>query len=176
MKRVLYLGVLLLLAGCDTFTAAPYSISADNDVALKTALAGEHVGIGPFTAAQKLDETCRLAGPIELPSGLTFETYIQKAFADELKVAGLYDDHAAITLSGVVNDLKFSTVSGAWDIAVTINSSNGKSLPVSEHYEFHSSYTAMAACHNAADAFQPAVQTLIGKAIASPDFRSLMQK
>lgn len=175
MKRVIGIMVLFALAGCDSFTAAPYSISADNNVALKSALGAEHVGVGAFTAAKEIDANCRLAGPIQLPSGLSFEAYIQKAFADELKVAGLYDNKAPIILKGVINDVKFSSNSGSWDLSVTVNSSNGKAVTVADHYEFHTSYSAVSACHNVADAFQPAVQSLVGKVVTDPDFRTLLQ-
>jgi hypothetical protein len=176
MKRLVGLVALIALAGCDSYSAAPYSISADNDIAMKSALGTEHVGIGPFTAAKEFDTNCRLAGPIQLPEGLTFPTYVQKAFADELKVAGLYDEKAPIVLSGVVDDLKFGSMSGDWDITVTLNSTNGKSMTASEHYEFHTSYSAGAACHNVADAFQPTVQGLVGKVVTAPEFHALLRQ
>jgi hypothetical protein len=175
MKRVIGLMCLLALAGCDTFSAAPYSISADNDVALKSALGGQRVGVGTFTAASEPDANCRLAGPIQLPGGLTFPGYVQKAFTDELKVAGLYDDKSPIILKGLVNELKFGSGSGSWDISVTLSSTNGKSMTAAEHYEFHSSFTAEGACHNVADAFEPAVQALVGKAVTAPEFHTLVQ-
>lgn len=176
MKRLIVLVALIALAGCDSFSAAPYSISADNDVALKSALGTEHVGVGPFTAAKAFDTSCRLAGPIQLPEGLTYPSYIQKAFADELKVAGLYDEKSPVVLTGVVDDLKFGSMGGTWDITLTLRSSDGKSMKAAEHYEFHTSYTAGSACHNVADAFQPAVQGLVGKVVAAPEFRTLLKQ
>lgn len=177
MMRVIWVAILLLtLAGCDTFAAAPYSVSADNNVALKSALGSERIATGTFTMAKPFDPGCRLVGPIELPNGLTFEGYIQKAFTDELKVAGLYDDKSQVILQGVVNDLKFSSTDGTWDIGLTLKSSNGKAITVAEHYDFHTSFSGVSACHNSADAFQPAVQALIGKVIATPDFHTLWEK
>jgi hypothetical protein len=72
--------------------------------------------------------------------------------------------------------LSFSSTGGSWNIALKLDSSNGKTLSASEHYEFHTSYSAASACHNVADAFQPAVQALIGKVVAAPDFRLLALK
>lgn len=175
MKRIFAVLSLFALAGCDSFTAAPYSISADNDLALKAALGTQHVGVGGFTSTTPGDVNCRLAGPIQLPGGLTFADYVQKAFADELKVAGLYDEKSTVLLRGVITDLKFDSLGGSWDISLAVNSSNGKAMTVAEHYEFHTSYTAGSACHNVADAFQPAVQSLVGKVVAAPEFRSLVQ-
>jgi hypothetical protein len=175
VKRVILIAAILLsLSGCDSFTAASYGISADNDVALKN-FGAQPVIIGAFTAAKDFDTSCRLVGPIELPAGLTFVTYIQKAVSDEFKVAGLYNASAPVSLTGSVDDLAFSSVSGGWDITLTVRSSNGRAVTVAEHYDFHTSYTAEAACHNVADGFQPAVQALIGKLFAAPEFRSLIQ-
>jgi hypothetical protein len=175
VKRiVVFAAILLILSGCDSFTAAPYGMSADNDLALKN-LGAQRVNIGTFTAANEFDANCRLAGPIQLPTGLNFVSYIQKALSDEFKVAGLYSVSAPVTLTGSVDHMAFSSMSGDWDITLTVHSSNGRAVTVAEHYEFHSSYTAGSACHNVADAFQPAVQALIGKLFAAPEFRSLIQ-
>ena len=175
MKSVIGILILLALAACDTYTAAPYSISADNNVALKSTLGNQHVGVGKFTAASKIDLNCRLVGPIAIADGMSPEDYIRKAFADELKVAGLYDEKAQIALSGLIDDLKFSSTAGTWDTALVVNSSNGKSITVTDRYDFHTGFVGDIACHNVADAFQPAVQSLIGKVIAAPEFRSLVQ-
>ena len=177
MKRIFWVvAAALTLAACDTFTAAPYGISPDNNLGLKTALGDQNVAVGPFTMQAKVDASCRAAGPIQLPSNMTFEAYIQKAFTDELKLAGRYDAQSPVTLTGNITQLEFSSMSGTWDIALNLASSNGKTLAASEHYEFHTSYTATSACHNVADALQPAVQALIGKVAATPDLRVLAQK
>jgi hypothetical protein len=165
---------MLCLAGCDSFTAAPYGISADNDIALKSVGAGAHVAVGNFVMTAKYDPNCRLAGPIQLPNGLTAEAYIQKAFSDELKIAGLYDESAKNRLTGSITQLEFGSASGGWDMAMTLTSTNGKSASAKEHYDFHSSFTAASACHDVADAFQPAVQGLIQQVILSPDFKALL--
>ena len=176
MKKGFFLLALLCLAGCDSFTAAPYGISADNNIALKSAGAGAHVAVGNFVMAAKYDPGCRMAGPIQLPGGLTAEAYIQKAFSDELKIAGLYDESAKNRLTGTITQFEFGSTSGGWDMALTLTSTNGKNASAKEHYEFHSSFTAASACHNVADAFQPAVQGLIGQIIQSPDFKALLTK
>lgn len=176
MKRIIGILILFTLTACNSYTAAPYGISPDNNLALKSIAGTEHVRVGAFTATQTFDSGCRLAGPIQLPAGLTFEGYIQKAFSDELKVAGVYDDKAQVTLLGTITDMKFSSTGGSWDIALTVNSSNGKSVAVSEHYDFHTSFSAVGACHDVSDFFQPAVQGLVNKVITAPNFRSLLMK
>lgn len=176
MMRIVGLLLLFTLAACDSFPAAPYGVSPDNSLALKSIPASEHVNVGAFTVTQTFNSTCRLAGPIRLPGGLSFEGYIQKAFSDELKVAGVYDDKSPVTLHGVVTDMEFSSNSGYWDIALTVNSSNGNSVAVSERYDFDASFISVGACHNVAAAYQSAVQELINKVITAPTFRSLLRK
>lgn len=177
MKRISWVVAgALTLAACDTFTAAPYGISPDNNLSLKAALGEQRVAVGPFTMQAKVDPACRAVGPIQLPGNVTFETYIQKAFTDELKLAERYDPQSPVTLTGKITQLEFSSMSGTWDIALNLASTNGKSLAASEHYEFHTSYSGVSACHNVADAFQPAVQALIGKVAAAPDLRVLAKK
>ena len=110
---------------------------------------------------------------------MSFEAYIQKALADELKVAEIFDDKMPnITLAGVVERLAFSSMrgltGGSWDIGLKVSSSNGKSLAVSEHYEFNSCFTAGTACRQTAEAYLPAVQNLIGKLVMSPEFKGLV--
>jgi hypothetical protein len=63
---------------------------------------------------------------------------------------------------------------GSWDIGLKVNSSNGKSVSVSEHYEFNSGFIADTACKQTAEAYLPAVQNLIGKLVKAPEFKSLV--
>lgn len=174
MKRGFILLAALCLAGCDSFTAAPYGISADNNLALKSIGAGKHVAVSTFTMAVKYDLDCRMAGPIQLPGGLSAAGYIQKAFTDELKMAGLYDETAKNRLTGSITQLDFGSVTGGWDIALTLASTNGRIASAQEHYDFHSSLTGAGACYNVASSLQPAVQGLIQQMILSPDFKALL--
>lgn len=177
MKRIFWVVAAgLTLAACDNFSAAPYGISPDNNLGLKAALGDQQVAVGAFTMQAKVDAACRAVGPIQLPGNATFEGYIQKAFTDELKLAGRYDPQSPVTLTGKITQLEFSSMNGSWDIALSLASSNGKTLSASEHYEFHTSYSGVSACHNVADAFEPAVQSLIGKVAAAPDLRVLAKK
>ena len=110
---------------------------------------------------------------------MSFEGYIQNALIDELKVSGMFDEKAPkITLSGSVEQLSFSSMrsltGGAWDIGLRVNSSNGKSTYVTEHYEFDAGIAALTACQKIADYYMQATQNVLGKLISSPDFKSLV--
>jgi hypothetical protein len=169
----------IVLGACSTYTTPRYAINADTNVALKS-LGATGLSVGAFTGPAGFDNACRAAGPLAPPDGISHTAYIKKALEDELKVAGVYaPDSPRITLSGLVNKLAFSSArgltGGSWDIDLTLNSSNGKSLSVVEHYEFESGFIADTACKQTAEAYFPAVQNILGKAVRSSEFKVLVQ-
>jgi hypothetical protein len=178
MKKIAVIILAASLAGCSSFTPPRYSISADNNVALKEIGVG-HINVGDFQGPAKFDNFCRGAGPIAPPDKMSFHAYVQKALADELKVAGLYDDKTPkVTLTGKVNALEFSSsrglTGGSWNISLTLTSSNGQSMSMKEYYEFESGFVADTACKQTAEAFMPTVQNLISKIVRSPEFKKLV--
>jgi hypothetical protein len=179
MKKIALLVCALILAGCSTYTPQRYSASADNVVAIK-ALNVSGINVGTFSSAVKFDNACRGAGPIAPPDNMTFEAYVQKALADELKISGAFDDKAPkVTLAGVLTKLDFSSskglTGGEWNVAIDLKSSNGKQVSASETYTFNSGFVADTACKQTAEAFLPATQNLIAKLIKNPGFKALLQ-
>lgn len=178
MKKIVSLVSVLALSACSTYMPQRYSISADTNVALKS-IGVSNINVGTFNGPINFDNSCRTAGPIAPPDNMSFGTYIQKALADELKVAGAFNNKIPkVTLTGAVEQLAFSSTrgmtGGSWDIGLRVNSSNGKSTYVSEHYEFNSGFIADTACKQTAEAYLPAVQDLIGKLVKAPEFKSLV--
>ncbi len=178
MKQMLCVVAALSMSACSTYMPQRYSINADTNVALKAIDAG-NINVGLFKGPTSFDNSCRAAGPIAPPDNMSFEAYIQKALADELKVAGKFDEKSPkITLSGTVEQLAFSSsrglTGGSWDIGMKVSSSNGNSTFVTEHYEFNSGFIADTACKQTAEAYLPAVQNLIGKLVKAPEFKSLV--
>lgn len=117
---------------------------------------------------------------MKVADNLTHAQYIQRAFEDELKVAGAYAaPPARVTLGGIVSNIEFSSTravtGGYWQIDLSLVSSNGKKLDVSEYYEFNSGFVANDACRNTAEAFSRAVQNLVGKAVKAPAFPELLK-
>lgn len=163
----------LVLAGCETYSAPRYGMSADNIMALKAMGPGK-VNVGEFAEPQKFGAGCRAAGPITAADNMGFGAYIGKALSDELKVSDRYDAAAPVTLTGTVDNLAFSSSVGSWDLAVTVKSSNGRSIAVEEHYSFPTAFAAVNACKRVADAYFPAVQNLIQKLVKSPEFPALI--
>ena len=178
-NTIALLAVAATLAACETPTTQRYSIAADTNQALKT-LGTTGIGIRNFTGPAEFSANCRALGPMRVADNLTHTQYVQKAFEDELKVAGAYASGTPrVTLGAQIKKLEFSStralVGGSWLIDLTLDSSNGKTLDVSEYYEFSSGFAANEACRNTAEAYSRAVQNLVGKAVRSPTFAELVR-
>ncbi len=117
---------------------------------------------------------CRGVGPIKTPDGEPFADFVRKAFLDELKIANAYSAKAPISLTGNLDAIDFSSSSGSWNLALTVKSSNGKSLSISENYPFTTSFYGETACNQTAQALMPAVQNLVGKIVRSTEFIALV--
>lgn len=165
-----------VLSGCETPTTQRYAISADNNQAIKALNA--NAAFGEFAAPAGFTATCRALGPLQVADGLSHTAYIKKAFEDEFKIAGALGSPPKVLLTGRVTRLEFSSTrgltGGSWNIDLTLTSSNGKSMAVSEYYEFSSGFAAQEACRNTAEAFSRAVQNLVGKTVRAPTFASLL--
>ena len=167
-----------VLSACETPTTQRYAIAADNNVAIK-ALGATGIGITAFAAPKDFSANCRALGPMQVADGLSHAQYIQRAFEDELKVAGAFAaTNPRVSLSGKIDKLEFSSMraltGGSWTIDLTLTSSNGKSLTVGEYYEFSSGFSAPEACRNTAEAFSRAVQNLVGKSVKNPGIGALI--
>ena len=178
MKRIIVAVSLLVLGAC-SYVPQRYSVSAENTEALKK-LGARNINVGPFTKTAEFDNSCRVvAGVVEKPGSAGFEGYIQNALVEELKRAGMFDDKTPkITLSGVVEKLSLSTwrtiYLSNWDIGVRLNSSNGKSVSITQHYEFNAGPDNLADCQQIANHYMFAVQKTLNKLIDAPEFESLV--
>jgi hypothetical protein len=178
MKKLLVLSAIAVLAtGCSTYSANRYSISTDNVVALRS-LNGKTVNVGAFSSSTpgQTEIMCRGVGPIKTPDGEPFAEFVRKAMLDELRIANTYSSSAPVTITGNLDAIDFSSNSGNWNLALTIRSSNGKSMSVSESYGYTSSLYGETACNQTAQAFMPAVQDLVGKVVRSPEFVALVSQ
>ena len=167
--------VLVGVSGCSTYSVNRYAVSVDNITSLKN-IADSNINVGAFNTAgeSKTSIMCRGVGPIKTPDGQSFENFIRKAFIDELTMAGVHDQNAPVTLTGTLDSIDFSSASGSWDIAMTLKSSNGNSISVTESYSYTSSFYGETACNQTAQALMPAVQNLIGKIVQNERFPQLL--
>lgn len=165
----------VVLAGCG-YKVSPYGISTQNVSSLKSA-AIKPVSVAAFTATKpgRTGIGCRAAGPVETPNKETYEIYVQKAFIDELQIAGLYDEASDIKIHGVLEEIDFSSNIGAgkWIFRLAVSSTASPGFVVQSQHEFSTNFIADKACQQVAQNFSVAVQKLIGDVVSNPEFRSL---
>ncbi|MEM5515920.1 hypothetical protein WNY37_03090 [Henriciella sp. AS95] len=167
----------LLLGACETTSSRPYKASTSNIMAAQDAMpTNAKVTVGEFTAAEGIDTspTCRAMGALEVAPGQTPVEYIHDAFQEELFAAGLIASGAP-AISGEITELSFNSFgTGSWTVALNVSS---PSLPegytVTTEYDFKTSFSAISACQNVIDAFQPTVSDLLGKVVNDPQFPAL---
>lgn len=166
----------VLLTGCSSYAVPRYGVSVTNVAALKQTGARK-INVGPFTATggSKTEITCRAVGPIKTPDERPFEEYVRKALIDELQVAELYAPSGQITLTGNLDMVDFSSTDGKWKLGITVTSSNGRSLTVANTHDYETSFIGEKARALSAQAFGPAVQTLIGRLVHHPEFAALVK-
>ncbi|MDN5843462.1 MAG: hypothetical protein L0H54_08470 [Alcaligenaceae bacterium] len=178
LVAVIALGV---LAGCSTYSTNRYASSTHNAMLLAP-LKGGQVQVGEFTSSVKNKKTggdqteimCRAVGPVRTPDGESFADYIRNAMVDEMKVAEVYAPSAPTVISGNLDAIDFSSGIGHWTMSLTLTSNNGKSMTMNEKYPYKISYWGQTACFLTAQAFVPAVQDLVGKAVLSAEFNGLL--
>jgi hypothetical protein len=172
------LGLVLALTGCSTMTPARYSVSMDNNQALKQ-YAGSAARLVSLAPPAEYSPNCRLMGPIQASDGMTIPQFVEKAFNDELKFAGVYAENGP-ALTGTIDHIEFSSTAGLtngwWDLAWTLKSGNGRSLSVQNRYGFKSGFDAVTACNQTAQALGPAVQDLIRKTVTDARFGELIRQ
>jgi hypothetical protein len=167
-----------LLAGCETTNSIPYKASPSNVIAIQQSLQSTKVSVGDVGLAPGVEESpmCRMMGEVKVAPGKTPSQYIKDAFQEELLMAQAYDVKGP-AIEGRIEELSFSSVSPAyWQIAMSVKSPANKGYKVSVKYPFDTSFTAMGACKNVADAFGPAVQELLKQVVTNPQFPALSGK
>jgi hypothetical protein len=167
-----------LLAGCETTNSIPYKASTENVIAIQQNLQTKKVSVGDIEMAPGVDESplCRLNGPVKVAPGKTIPQYVKEAFEEELFMAQAYDVKGT-PIQGRIEELSFSSVSPAnWTIKMFVKSAASPGYEVSVKYQFDTSFTAMGACRNVADAFGPAVQALLKQVVTNPQFAGLAGK
>ena len=183
-QSILFAGAaasLLFIAGCETTSSRPYKASTENIMAAQSAMKGSDakVSIGNFSAASgvNIEPTCRALGALEVAPGQSPIEYIEDALQEELFTAGVLEE-GGTSINGVIEALEFNSFgTGSWDVALKLSSKNlPEGYTVSTHHEFKTSFSAINACQNVIDAFQPTVAGLLNEAITDPNFVKLAGK
>jgi hypothetical protein len=183
MKRIIIAVSVFVLSACSLiqphYTPQQYSVSGENTRLLKKLGVG-NINVGPFTKTAQFDNSCQVvSGVVEKPDNTGFEGYIQQALIAELKKADMFDDKTPkITLTGDIEKLSLSTWRNielsSWDITVRLNSSNGQSVVIFQHYDFNAGHDLLPDCQEIADHYMYAVQKTLGKLIDAPEFQFLV--
>ena len=175
---VVFLAIVVLVTSGCAFNATKYGVSVSNVESLR----GQHiqpVAVASFTSYKPGLSTiaCRAAGPVNTPDKVPFETYIHDAFVDELKLAGIYDPNASVTLQGRLELVDFNSNIGAgkWMLSLTLSSAKSSGYTTQSEYPFSTNWVADKACQQVAQAFAPAVQKLLGEVVGSAKFKTLAQ-
>jgi hypothetical protein len=183
MKREIITVFVFVLGACSHmqphYTPQQYSTSEENTRLLKRLGVG-NINVGPFTKTAEFDDSCQVvSGVVDRPDITGFEGYIRKALIAELKQADMFDDETPkIILTGDVQKLSFSTWRNielsSWDIRVRLDSSNGQSVAITQHYDFNAGRYKLPDCQEIANHYMYAVQKTLGKLIDAPEFQSLV--
>jgi hypothetical protein len=162
-----------LMSGC-AYNASQYGASVRNVEAIKASNI-KPVAVVQFTSTKPgLSQiTCRAAGPVTVTP--SFESYIEKAFIDELRLAGAYNPASNLTLSGRLEDIDFSSgmSDGNWTFTLTVANNRNESFTTKSTFGFSGSFVADKACQEVAQAFGPAVQKLIEDVVQNPRFKQI---
>lgn len=173
MRKVLVATAAALVSGC-AYNTTQYGASVQNVEAIK-AVNIRPVAVAPFTSAKPglASITCRAAGPVTVSP--SFESYIERAFIDELKLAGAYNPNSPLRLSGRLDEVDFSSgmTDGNWSFSLTVANARNESFTTASRFGFSGSFVADKACQEVAQAFGPAVQKLIQDVVRDPRFKQI---
>ncbi len=163
----------LCLSGC-AYNASPYGVSVKNVEALKHKNI-KPVSVGRFQSSKPglSTITCRAAGPVTvLPS---FEAYVEKAFIDELTLAGIYSSTSPFVITGKLEEVDFNSgiAEANWLFTLALTNARGESATTMSKFSFSGSFVAEKACQEVAQAFAPAVQKLIEDVVRDPKFKQI---
>lgn len=174
----LRIAVILLIgfiaSGC--YSINRYTASADNVDKIKR-IQSPALAIDKFESYKPDMHSimCRFPALISTPNDVSFESYIEQAFIDELKLAGAYDPKSTIIGHGRLENIDFSTApgKGRWSLKLALSSKTNSGFTVDSTYEFSADWMWFSACGQVAQTFVPAVQKLISQAVSDPRFRQL---
>lgn len=166
-----------LLSGCMSMTPATYIVSPDIKQALAP-LQGSKAALVSMEGPAGFNPMCRAVGNLAFENGLTVAQFVQKAFNDELRYAGVFGEGGA-QLKGTLLRAEFSStaslVNGYWDLALRLESANGQSMTVEARHEFESGFNGITACNNTSQALAQAAQMLVRKAVSDPQFARMVR-
>ena len=175
------------LMGCGSPAVSDYTTSRDSLFYLQQ-LKPATVSIGKFTdlsgfswAHTRLEFGCSLPNIQQNEDHLEPAAYLQSAFVAELMATSAVSQipvepqiRGELTTLSLEKGILFD---GVWTVELVLISSNGQELRTHQEYGFDTgALFGPTICHRAGEHFEPAVRSLLEKAIQSPDFLLLIQQ
>lgn len=177
IKLTAVVSAALLLQACTSPTVPVYQTSAANLIRLSQLDRNKKLAVGSVTSRVDFNKVslCRLAGAISLPGNESLEDFVRGALIKELVTSGVYRQEAGSIINLEITDIHFISVTPAyWRISARVSSPKyTQGYQVSIKQRFDTSYDAISACGNTADALVTAVQALITAILNHPKFTSL---
>ncbi len=177
LSAVLVLIIGFIFFGC-TYSVNQYGSSLDTTDKIKQ-LQSPPLAVDKFESYRPdlKSIVCRANGVVATPDEVSFETYIERAFIDELKQANAYDPKSPAVVHGRLEEINFisSVGKGKWFMKLAVSSNTNPGYAVDSAYEFSANWVAFRACQQVAQAFVPAVQQLISQVVSDPRFKQLAQ-
>jgi hypothetical protein len=174
MRQIAALAGVVLLSGC-AFNIGSYGSSVDTVESIRRQNLPP-VSLAPFTATKPGVTTiyCRGTGPVETADKKSFESYIEAAMRDDLKLAGIYDPDSKLVLNGNLDAIDFSSNMGVarWMITLSVSSTK-PGYATSIQHQFSTNFVGDKACQQVAGAFVPAIQQLVRQVAENPQFKTL---
>jgi hypothetical protein len=168
------LSVITLTTGC-AITTDRYQATADNQQRIKDL--NIKMNVGKFEAKNTdYKIMCRLANNVELPDGKSFQSYIENALIEELKMAGMYSKQSNITINGYLNDTDVSSgmTDAHWTFNLTVSNNKSEKFTIVHKRDYSASFIGGIACGNdMPKSLMPTVQELIREIINHPQFESV---
>lgn len=182
-RRAVYCALFAMaLGGCSTSAPLDYTVSRDTLFYLQQ-LTPTRVAIGAIEGkgdGGDLAPTFPLICSRSREDGGTLITeYVRSALIKELTTAGLYaEEQPQVRIDGTLEAVRLGRklpFGAVWTLAMTLTSSNGRNLNVSEELVFDvGSLAGPTPCNRASENLEPAVRALLARALSSPDFSPLL--
>jgi len=175
LRAVFIIIVCFSISGC--YSIKQYVASAENYDKVTT-FKSRSLAVEKFESYEpgKKSVICRASAGVQTPNDVSFESYIEQAFIDELRLAGAYDPKSTIVVHGRLENIESSSgpiIKGIWSMRLAISSNSNPGFTVDSTYEFPVDWVFWEACDQVAKAFVHAVRQLINQVVTHPQFGQL---
>lgn len=172
LKAIIMVATMSLMSGCISNNVKTYKA----DVGMKNEVPHSNMGkLFVKSVTMPHDDTnsimCRAAGNIYLPNKMTYSQYIHSAFRNSLSAMDKAAESAkdGHSMSIVLTKVTFDSLSGEWYIDAQVTVDNGAPVSINTVNVYGTSYSAMSACKNTAEAFDEAVANFIKQVLNKPE-------